>query len=259
MNNDHTFVICAYGESVFLEDCIQSLMKQNLQSNIICYTSTPNEYIKTLCEKYRISLYTKVGGGIGKDWNNALSFVKTKYVTIAHQDDIYLPNYALQIVNKFNTYPNSTIVYTDYAELRDKGVVLENTNLVIKTMMLKVLNLFPNSSFWQRRILAFGNPIACPAVSYNLELLDNFRFNENLRTSLDWFAWYTISNNYQGRFTYIKEKEMYHRIHDDSETTATISDNTRTNEDFMMFKLMWPKWIASVLIFFYQKSQKSND
>ena len=41
----HTFVICAYKESEFLEECILSLKKQTVRSNIFIATSTPNKYI----------------------------------------------------------------------------------------------------------------------------------------------------------------------------------------------------------------------
>lgn len=43
---NHTFVICAYKESKYLEECIESLEKQIVKSNIIMCTSTPNDYIK---------------------------------------------------------------------------------------------------------------------------------------------------------------------------------------------------------------------
>ena len=36
--SDHTFVICAYKESPFLEDCILSLKKQSIRSHIILVT-----------------------------------------------------------------------------------------------------------------------------------------------------------------------------------------------------------------------------
>ena len=39
MKDNHTWVICAYGESDYLEACIQSLKNQTLQSQIICYSS----------------------------------------------------------------------------------------------------------------------------------------------------------------------------------------------------------------------------
>ena len=46
--NDHTFVICAYGDSPFLEDCINSLLSQTVKSNIILYTSTPSVFIDSI-------------------------------------------------------------------------------------------------------------------------------------------------------------------------------------------------------------------
>ena len=42
---EHTFAICAYKESVYLETCIRSLKEQTIESNIIMVTSTPNEYL----------------------------------------------------------------------------------------------------------------------------------------------------------------------------------------------------------------------
>ena len=54
-------------------------------------TSTPNEWIQGLAEKYEIPLYINTGeGGIAQDWNFAYRQAKTDYITIAHQDDIYL-------------------------------------------------------------------------------------------------------------------------------------------------------------------------
>ena len=46
-----------------------------------------------------VSLYINEGEkGIGKDWNFGISKIKTDYVTIAHQDDVYKPNYLEEIV-----------------------------------------------------------------------------------------------------------------------------------------------------------------
>ena len=54
MKDNHTWVICAYGKSDYLEACIQSLKNQTLQSQIICYSSTPLDSIKDLCQRYAI-------------------------------------------------------------------------------------------------------------------------------------------------------------------------------------------------------------
>ena len=184
MKNNHTWVICAYGKSEFLEVCILSLQAQTLSSKIICYSSTPLDSIKQLCQKYGIPFYTKEGGGIGKDWNNALSFVETSYATIAHQDDYYEPTYLEAVMQKIEQSKDILIAYTDYFEEKNGVKIPANTNLKIKTLMLKTLNLIPASRFWRNRVLAFGNPISCPAVTYNLELLRDFRFDEEMRVSI---------------------------------------------------------------------------
>lgn len=50
METNHTFAICAYKESEYLEDCIKSLKGQTVKTNIIMATSTPNDYVKNLAE-----------------------------------------------------------------------------------------------------------------------------------------------------------------------------------------------------------------
>ena len=63
-NKDHTFVICAYKESPFLEECINSLLNQTIKSNIIIETSTPNNYIDTYADRYGIKVFINNNGGL---------------------------------------------------------------------------------------------------------------------------------------------------------------------------------------------------
>ena len=87
---NHTFAICAYKESEYLEKCIKSLENQTVLSEIIMVTHTPSDFLKNIAEKHNIPLYINEGeGGITQDWNFALSKVKTKYATVTHQDDVY--------------------------------------------------------------------------------------------------------------------------------------------------------------------------
>ena len=187
-----------------------------------------------------------------------LSFVETKYATIAHQDDYYEPEYAEKVLGKMERNSDVLIGYSDYFEEKDGHEIPANTNLKIKTLMLKTMNLFPASHFWRNRVMAFGNPICCPAVTYNRKNLKNFYFDEGMRVSLDWYAWYKISE-YKGRFAYVSDKLMCHRIHGESETSKTIADNTRSEEDLFMYELFWPKWMAKLLMRQYVKSQKTNN
>ena len=55
---NHTFIICAYKESQYLEECIKSVKKQTVKSNVILSTSTPNKYIEQLSQKYNIKMFS---------------------------------------------------------------------------------------------------------------------------------------------------------------------------------------------------------
>ena len=51
---------------------------------------------------------------------------------------------------------------------------------------------------------------------------------------------------------------MYHRIHEGSETSALIKDNTRTAEDREMLRRFWPAPIAWALNLAHGLGRKSN-
>ena len=257
----HTFVICAYGKSPYLEACIQSCLNQTSMtsqaSKIILYTSTPNALIDALAKQYQIDVFSNDGGGIGHDWNQALSFVTTKYATIAHQDDIYLPSYGAEVIKAFNHSDETNIVFTDYSENDAQGQLRpRNINLKIKHFGLSLMSLL-QVKWYQKRIYALGNFISCPAVSYNMERLSDFKFDEGLKMVVDWDAWERIMS-LPGKVTYVKQRLMYHRIHNDSETTVNTLDKNRETEEFMMYQRYWPTVIAKLLMRVYVKNQKGN-
>lgn len=260
IDREHTFAICAYKESSFLEECILSLKKQKVKSEIIIVTSTPNEYISEMAKKYDIPLYINKGeSGITQDWNYAYKKAKTKYVTIAHQDDVYLPEYSQLILAELRKKKNPIIAFTDYGELRNNKVVFDNKILKVKRFMLMPLRIrkMQSSKKIRRMILSFGSPICCPAVTYIKSNLPGEVFSSGFRSDEDWEAWEKLSR-LKGEFVYIHKTGMYHRIHEESETSIILGDNARKREDYIMFCKFWPKFIAKILVRFYSESEKSN-
>ena len=252
----HTFAICAYKESPFLEDCIKSILNQSVKSNCIICTSTPNNYIISLAKKYSLPLYTRHReeneNSIAEDWNFAISKANTEYCTLAHQDDIYLDNYSQNISRAIKTSSSPLIVFTDYAELRENKRVYKALNLKIKRLMLIPFksNVLRNSKFIRKLILSFGTPICCPSVCLSKIKLEKPIFSNKLKCSLDWLAWSDISN-YNGDFIYINKVSMLHRIHKDSETSKLVNNNIRQAEDYYMFCRFWPKIIAQTIFQLY--------
>lgn len=256
----HTFAICAYKESPYLEECIQSLKNQTVLTNIILSTSTPNAYIEDIAERYGIPLYVNTGEkGITQDWNFALSHVSTRYATIAHQDDIYEPEYTSRILRALDREKKPLMGFSDYCELRNGKRVHNTSMLKIKRLMLLPMRVkwFWSSRFIRRRVLSLGDPICCPAVTFCMDNLEQPLFQHGFRSCEDWEAWEKLSK-LRGSFVYLKEPLMCHRIHEESATTAILEDNARVEENYIMYCKFWPKWIAKIINRFYTKSEESN-
>lgn len=253
----HTFVICAYKESEYLEEAILSLKNQTVKSKILIATSTDNKYIRNLAKKYNIEVIVNSAKNtnIGKDFNFALSTGKTKLVTVAHQDDKYDPEYVKSVVEAYLSVPKSLIIFTDYKEIKDGKIVEKSKMLRIKRLLLIPLKINNKAKFFKRWALAFGNPILCPSVTFNMDKIKMPIFDEHYKSDVDWYAWEKLSKE-KGNFLYIPKKLSYHRIHDGQETVKTINDNVRIKEDYDMFSKFWPKPIAKGISHFYKKSER---
>ena len=258
---NHTFVVCAYKESPYLEACICSLKKQTISgSTILLSTSTPNVHISELAEKHQLPLYINTGRkSIADDWNFGCAQVKTPLYTIAHQDDIYKPEYLERVLKNLKDSRNPLIAFTDYEELREDQVCQTNKLLKIKRMMLKPLTVrrFWKSRWIRRRVLSVGDPICCPSVTFVKDRLSEKVFTFGYRSDVDWQAWERLSR-LNGSFVYVNSPLMYHRIHEDSETSKVLGDHARMQEDFEMFCRFWPKPVAKLLVKAYGSAEKSN-
>lgn len=259
-SDNHTFAICAYKKSKYLEECILSLKNQSVNSNIIISTSTPNDHIYTLAAKYKIPVVVNNGAlGIANDWNFAYNACKTELITIAHQDDTYNKDYVKQMLENINECRTPLVFFTNYGEVRNGETIQSNKLLRIKRIMLLPMRVknFRNVKFIRRAILSFGCPICCPSVTFVKGNLPYPIFEEGYRSDVDWQAWEKLSIK-DGGFIYSPEILTYHRVHEESATTAIIGDNIRSKEDFDMFCKFWPKFIAKMLVKFYSSSEKSN-
>lgn len=257
----HTFVVPAYGQSPHLRECLESLRSQTCPSAIVVTSSTPYEGLQQLVGECgaQLALHSP-NAGIGRDWNFALSQVRTPWATIAHQDDIYLPTFAEKTMVQARAHREATLVLTGYGELLGQCRRTATPMLWIKRVLLELGFLGRESiaaSAAKQRLLCFGSAIPCPSVSLNLAALGGFRFREDLRVNLDWDAWLRLAQA-EGAFAYARECLMLHRIHATSETSAAIRQGVRAAEDRVMFESMWPQPIARWLAHAYTLSYESG-
>jgi len=252
-----TFVIPAYGESPYLEDCLQCLLNQSIKADIVITSHLENEHLVSLSKKYSIPLLiNEKGGSISKDWDFALNANADSLVTLAHQDDLYHPEYAEIMLNFFNRNENCSIAFTDMEELINGKIYKNNKRELIKKILRRLAYLrlsTLNSTFRYYILLGFGCSIPCPTVTYNKEIIGNFLFSDLYTVNLDWDAWHRLAKK-NCLIGYIRQSLVTHRIHADAETQKGILEKRREREDFDLFSRFWPKPIARFLLSLYRFS-----
>lgn len=257
MKTFHTFVIPAYGESPYLEECIRSLKSQTVPSGILCCTATPNEYIRKLCEACDVPLHIREGEpGIGPDWRFAWEMAEAEYVTIAHQDDIYRRTYTEELRSASERYPDMLLFASDYltVKMRGREACPEPVNAVwaVKKLLRLPLRMkgLADRRMIKRLPLMFGNSICCPACTYRKGVIGEEIFTEGGDFALDWLNLLSLANR-EGRFVVSEKPLIAYRVHEGAATAANIRNHRRAKEEKEVFERIWGRPAADFLMRFY--------
>ena len=258
--NSLSFIVCAYKESPYLRECIQSLLAQKAACPVYISTSTPNRFIENLADEFSLPLIVQDHApGIAEDWNSAYAAAESEYVVLAHQDDVYEPGYAEAALASLGRAARPLIFFSDYYEIRNGRKITDTKNLQIKRKLLRPLarHGFVDSASAKRRLLSLGNPVCCPAVTYAKANLPAVPFRSGMGSNLDWEAWERFSRM-EGAFVYDARMLVGHRIHASSTTSDLILSDRRTSEDLEMLKKFWPGPVASAINRIYKHAEASN-
>lgn len=256
----HTFVVLAYRESPYIEACLQSLRAQTIRSELILSTSTPSSFLNALAQKYELPVVVNPNQqGIAADWSFAYRAAQTPYLTLAHQDDLYLPKYTEQCLTAAQRHPDNLMTFTGYREFVGNAFRRFSLLIVVKQMLLGPF--FFSNALHSRRLkmacVSCGNPIACPSVMYHKEVIGEFEFSRDWQFNLDWEAWVRLAQR-QGCFVRVTAPLMVHRLHEDSETSRLTMNSQRKIEELRMLqRLLKPPW-AKIVAKAYSLGSKLN-
>lgn len=271
----HTFAVCAYKDSPYLEECIRSLKEQEkgtegsgqeVTSEIICCTSTPSPYIERITKKYQVPLYVRDGASnIREDWLFAYRKARGRLVTIAHQDDVYRKNYARELLSAYCRYPDLLVFVSDYLTLKmqkdgtAKVEPMDTVRLVKKLLRLPLrLHFLADRTWVKKSAVLFGNSLCCPACTYHKAVIGEDMFHSEFDFALDWDNLYELAGK-KGRFYCTEKPLLAYRVHEAATTKACIQDNRRTQDETAMFRKMWPDRAVRLLMHFYKKAYKEYE
>ena len=253
---DHSFVVLAYEDSPFLAGCLRSLRDQTLASPVLVSTSTPCAHIRAAAADAEAPVIVNPRReGIAGDWNFALEAASSRFVTLAHQDDLYAAAFTESTMRLFARHPDAGLCFTGYQEIDDAGAPTRSRISRVKHLIEAVTlgRREAVSGLRLRLFLSFGNPLPCSSVTFDRQHLDNFRFSSDYASNLDWEAWWRLRR--EGHpFLHAAERLVGRRHNALTETSRLIRDGRRATEDARMFGQIWPRPVAGLLSTLYASS-----
>lgn len=252
--SEHAFVVPAYGQSPYLPECLRSLRAQTSPSPAVITTSTPSDYLTRVARDFGIDvIVNKRREGIGADWNFALGATTARFVTLAHQDDVYYPEFKAKTLERLAANDGAVLCFTGFDVLDDLGGC-RSTKVKVVMDLLQTVFLGSSPAVRGLRLRAFFSvacPIACPSVTYDRSRLAGFRFSKDYVTNVDWDAWLRLTK--QGEtFARTPERLIGRRYNELTETSRQIRSGRRHAEDLMTYRRLWPSPIAETLALLYR-------
>ena len=251
---EHSFVVPAYGDSPFLAGCLRSLRAQTLISRLLLTTSTPSRFIEEVAVEFGAEVRVNPErAGIASDWNFALAASGARFVTLAHQDDVYFPAFLERSLALFQGAPDAAVCFTAYEEIDDTGAP-KTSKISLAKHLLERLTLGSVDTVRGARLrafLSFGNPLPCSSVTFNREQLGSFEFSGDYASNLDWDAWLRLERAGE-TFLRVPERLVGRRHNSLTATSQLLRDGRRKQEDLRIFQRLWPAPLGDFIAYAYR-------
>lgn len=238
---EHVFVVPVYGDSPFLGDCLASLTAQTLASRIVIVTSTPSEFISRVARDHGAPVVVNPRReAIAGDWNFGLRAAEARYVTLAHQDDVYAADFLEETLTAFASH-DGVLCFTGYQEIDEAGEA-KSSKVSKAKHLIEWVTLGRRRVLRQTRLrafLSFGNPLPCSSATFDLAKLGAFAFSADFTSNLDWDAWWRLMAAKE-TFLRVPARLVGRRHNPFTATARSLRDGTRRREDLVMFRRAWP-------------------
>lgn len=204
-------VIPLYNKELSIQDTISSVIDQTFQNFEIIVvndgsTDGSAERVRHINDN-RIRLYDKINGGVSSARNFGIIKAKYNWIAFLDGDDLWDPNYLMQVNNRINQASEAIVITTAYAKKNRDGAIV---NRFIPNIKERTFDYF-------KLINEFGGNISCSAICVDKKtLLSVGMFNEKLTHGEDSDLWEKLARI--TKFHFIKEVLSYYIL--DAENRA---------------------------------------
>jgi hypothetical protein len=167
--------------------------------------------------------------GIGGNWNRCVELVETPFLCLAHQDDVYEPQYLERLLAALQARPDAGLAHCRASAMDAGGSAFESLAERFKEHFWKRDPGEDRAAHYAR--LWCGNFVCCPTVLYRTEAVRKAGpFRTDLRFALDWEYWFRLLRHGYA-IADVPELLMHYRRHAAAASAGATADRSRFDEE----------------------------
>ncbi|MBL9076296.1 MAG: glycosyltransferase [Planctomycetes bacterium] len=170
--------------------------------------------------------------GIGANWNRCVELAATPFVCLAHQDDVYAPDYLRRMLAALHERPDAGLAHCRATAIDAAGAPFESPAERFKDHFWHHRPGVDRAAHYER--LWRGNFVCCPSVLYRTEALRRVGpFRADLRFALDWEQWFRFLRAGFG-IVDVDAELLHYRRHAAAASRSATADRTRFLEELQV-------------------------
>jgi glycosyltransferase involved in cell wall biosynthesis len=186
----HIFVP-AYGESPYLEECLESI-KTHTDETVLCTVlddCSPNANIRSSVEKFgnRFSYVRNDRNlGLARNFQKAFDLSESTYTLIVGSDDVLLPGYVDQLKEAAQKFPTACLFQPQVSVIDENSQTFNAfPDLIKKFINPGKRNLKEYEASVILRRLLIGDFFYFPSIAWKAEVVRSYQLNPHLKTAVD--------------------------------------------------------------------------
>jgi glycosyltransferase involved in cell wall biosynthesis len=215
-----------FNRSVLLEQCVASLVRQTREDiEILVSDNCSSDDTAAIVASFndpRLQYFRNSEniGAVG-NINRVIGRARGEYVVIAHDDDLYLPEFLDQEATLLDAYPNVGMVHCAAIVMGADGALTRRIQVYPRTVV--------RSGALEFERYLEGHNVVCPTVMVRRAMYEKVGLWDPKYMCTDFHLWLRLA--LCGDVGYVAESLVHLRVHPDSRTNELTAERWYT--DFM--------------------------
>lgn len=239
-----TIFLPTYNGSRFVAQAVRSLLAQtHREFELVVFDDDSTDdtvaVVRAAADDPRLRLERGARRGAAGNWNRALERVETPFFLIAHQDDVYEPEFVGEMLDQLQRYPRAFLAHCRAATIDEHGHPVRAPADHYKASFWPAGECYERSGRAELRALLNGSYIVTPSAVYRTSAVRAIGFFDTYyRQSIDWDYW--LRGVLAGfSVVGVNRPLMSYRRHPGMTTCVTEQDFTRYRDEVRVLS-----WIA---------------